>query len=93
MRISKKQREEAIEECLLRADHFEVGKRTAPSDFFLSSIYHSGLAGDAAYAVAGLVPLTVADCYLEAAALLRGDDDHEPWSPGDPIYLRTKQGA
>ena len=26
--------------------------------------------------------------YLEAAAILRGDDEHEPWSPGDPTYLR-----
>lgn len=28
-------------------------------------------------------------CYLEAAALLRGDDEHDPWIPGDPVYLRT----
>lgn len=25
--------------------------------------------------------------WLEAAALLRGDDQHEPWSPGHPVYL------
>lgn len=85
-RISRKVREEAIKECLLRSDYWaHFGDNDEPT----GPIYESSLADDAVEAVRD-ADETIFDnvfSYLEAAALLRGDDEHEPWSPGDPVYL------
>ncbi len=80
-RISKATREEAIEQCLLRADYWRCGSELPAS----SGVYGSRLA-DLAVAETRAAR-GWADAYLEAAALLRGDDEHEPWSPGDATYL------
>lgn len=85
-KISKRTREEAIEVCLLTADG-------DAEDFGASSAAES-----LAACVVGEVwnvtrhRLSVDEDYLEAAALLRGDDEHLPWSPGDAVYLRPHRG-
>lgn len=87
-RISKATREEAIEQCLLRADYWRCGSELPAS----SGVYGSRLADLAVHAVGesnceSELGEWVPNVYLEAAALLRGDDEHEPWSPGDATYL------
>jgi hypothetical protein len=93
MRISAKVRAEAIEACLALAD---VRIRDTYLD---DEDYPTGLAR-AAWEMAAIARPDagepVADecawVWLEAAALLRGDDEHHPWSPGDPVYLLTTRG-
>lgn len=85
-KISKKTREDAITLCLLRADHWirfpgaprwdnvqefkSIGASQASIDLFWN-----------AYLVIGWLDLpSMADDYLEAAALLR-----DGWCPGEPI--------
>lgn len=88
MRISKRTREEAIEACLCGAD---ARQRRLDHDVPESE----ALAWDAWQAANEEMPLHVNDdiadecavLWLEAAALLRGDDTYEPWSPGDPVRL------
>lgn len=83
-RISKRVRAEAIEALLLEADTDGAARASSPLaralvDLALDAVWHA-----TAYRLS--LP---ADC-LEAAALLRGDEEHMPWSPGDPVYLRSK---
>lgn len=80
-RITRKQREDAIEECLCRADHWTCAPdmRDAPYGDALAD--KAGSAAQRALYDAG-IPTPPADFYLEAAALLR-----DGWSPGDPVYL------
>lgn len=87
-KIGQRTREEAIEACLLIADtHFVLG------DYFdhdLDPEASEHVDDLMAAAIAAMPPVfeDVWDLYLEAAALLRGDEEHEPWSPGHPVYLR-----
>lgn len=89
MRISKRVREEAIEACLCCADDRMHGLMSLTSDHAVGA--PDDLADAAWCAVQPLVDYhetpTGSARYLEAAALLRGDDEHKPWSPGDPVYL------
>lgn len=91
-KISKRARAEAIEACLCRADqwiansledHRTIGKVSGAAHGAIVRAEH-----ESAY-VEGNNDVV----WLEAAAILRGDDDHEPWNPGDTVYIRSKQGA
>ena len=80
-RISRKVREEAIEACMEDADGLlSDGHRS------IESPAASALIDELFVAMPALLGL--ADIYLEAAALLRGDDEHYPWEPGHAVYLR-----
>lgn len=91
-KIGRRTREEAIE-VLLRCADDRVGARgllTTISDIASGRV--NDLADAAWVAVQPHVsyyelPFGAAR-YLEAATLLRGDDEREPWSPGDAVYLR-----
>lgn len=85
IRITAKQRREAIDACLCRADEWTCG-HPPPVGGSMPPLGHS---------VFHVIPIDVfrgdvSAAWLEAAALLRGDDDHDPWSPGDPVYLLAK---
>lgn len=81
MRISKRVREEAIEDCLCRADHWIA----------YAFVTRAPIVTQLATAAYDAVPNPISGGFdvpwLEAAALLRGDDEHEPWSPGDAVCL------
>ena len=90
-RISKKTREEAIELCLCRADEW-LGDLNERDPWHVPQ----GLAWEAFSAIAS-IPLgegeartETAIAWLEAAALLHGDDEHLSWEPGHEVYLRSK---
>lgn len=92
-RISKRTREEAIEACLLAADYWHHADGRHPMT--VAPPHIDALTGEAFQAVytvgAHMQESFSAGCtfaWLECAALLRGDDEHEPWSPGMPVYLR-----
>ncbi len=94
MRISKRTREEAIEACL-RASAYWIDRQLDdehPCDLVPHAASRLALDAFAATDKAHVVEsfhVLCSLCYLEAAALLRGDDEHEPWSPSDPVYLRN----
>jgi hypothetical protein len=84
-RISKRVREEAIEALLISGDP-ESGDDASWSHPVraVDSLVFRAL--EAVWTATGY-RLTVEHDALEAAALLRGDAKHEPWSPGDPVTL------
>ena len=95
MRISRRVREEAIDGCEMIAsdraagiDAFKCGEFGGDG---LSSVDDAvvDLASSAYFEVRrAATEMLTGNAWAEAAALLRGDDEHEPWSPGDPVYLR-----
>ena len=88
IRITAKQRREAIEACMCAAydlDCDELMPTAANCAFFAVPIDAHKDADDG---VGRRFRWQLQ--WLEAAALLRGDDDHDPWSPGDPVYLLAK---
>ena len=86
-RISKKTREEAIEACLAFAD-VRICSTYDGEDYPTGLAWYAGVSATVRPDAGGPVHDECAWQWLEAAALLRGDDEHEPWSPGDPVYLR-----
>jgi hypothetical protein len=92
-RISKRTREAAIEACL-EASAWWADRRGVddehPCDLVADDARNLAFDAFAATLRAHedeVFPRLCSLCYLEAAALLRGDDEHEPWSPGDETYL------
>jgi hypothetical protein len=90
-RISKATREDAIVACFVLADMHDHFCET----FDVADTNDAETLADAAWCALYALRPSLADddadgaiaIWLEAAALLRGDDEHEPWSPGHETYL------
>lgn len=83
-RISRRVREEAIDACLIAADHYVMNPEGDPRRVSGEPDDPTGLKSttlSAVWAAAGY-GYPIADDLLEAAALLR-----DGWSPGDPVRL------
>lgn len=98
-RISKRVREEAIEVADAMASDYAAELVDPVFESYRSSA--TDLAERACRAVTstnrgpypyGDVSITDELCFewAEAAALLRGDDDYEPWNPGEPVRRLSK---
>lgn len=93
-RISKKVREEAILVAAVRAsdrpDDPRATHGTRCDDLDVARTGPAGMLAWRAFSAADdAIGNGEQDAWLEAAALLRGDDEHEPWSPGDPVTLKV----
>jgi hypothetical protein len=89
-KISKATREAALEECITMSDDRRMGGMERDTAGPLA--WAAWTAADGAKRMGDQSIFDeCADLWLEAAALLRGDDEHEPWSPGSPVYLLSKE--